>query len=498
MSVRYHRWCGQPVRADRLRYAVLPWGNMPTEIDGCTYLTCAEVAEACGVSRQTIWRWRRDGVIPQGFRRRGRSVLFSSAEVELARSAAAEGGQVSRGACSEVYLDNAASTRPSPPVREAVIRAMTDAFGNPSSPHTSGLRARRHLAEARESIADLVGGDADNVLFTSGGTEANNLVLMACLHGGINRLVISAVEHPSILDTAEYLAAQRIEVHVLPVSREGVIDPEVLDTIDIDPSTLVSIQWANSETGVVQDVEQIGCRVKSRGGWFHSDAVQVAGKSQMELSESSLDAITITSHKLHGPQGVGALISRPDFPISPLIRGGGQERGRRAGTENYPGIVGFGVAAAQRLGTIRPFVRRCRSMRDYIESELRRIIPGAEINGSPSRRVCNIGNVMIPGIDGQALVAQLDAAGVRMSQVSACSNMRPEPSRVLRAMGRSEEEAYGSLRFSVSEDTSFEGCRRAVELLVEIAGQLLGGDVYVSVAESRARVGMTSVPLEVA
>jgi cysteine desulfurase len=455
---------------------------MPTELDGCTYLTCAEVAEACGVSRQTIWRWRQAGVIPQGELRRGRAVLFSETEVEFVRAVAAGDFPAAQSASEAIYLDNAASARPTAAVRDAVLRAMQDDFGNPSSPHSSGLTARRSLAEAREAVAALVGADPEGVVFTSGGTEANNLALHGCVAKGFRRIVISAVEHPSVTESAEAASRSGVEVVVLPVDRSGVVNRDALAAIAVDGSTLVSIQWANSETGVIQPIAELSEMVKSRGGVVHCDAVQAAGKITVDFVTLPIDALTITSHKLHGPQGVGALVLKPSFPRQPLFWGGSQESGRRGGTENYPGIVGFGVAASQRMATMRGFVRRTRAMRDFIESELLRRVPVARINGGGTR-VCNITNLSIPGVDGQALVALLDARGIRLSQVSACSNMRPEPSRVLRSMDLSEDDAYSSFRVSVSEDTAFEQCRRAVEEIVAVVANL-GGSVTSEVDSS--------------
>ena len=465
----------QPVCVDMLRNHLLRWPSMPTRIDGLIYLSCAEVAETCGVSRQTIWRWRQAGLIPRGELRRGCAVLFSETEVEFVRAVAAGDFPAAQSASQVIYLDNAASARPTAAVREAVVRAMQEDFGNPSSPHSSGLRARRSLAEAREAVAALVGADPEGVVFTSGGTEANNLALHGCVANGFGRIVISAVEHPSVAERAEAASRTGVEVLVLPVDRSGVVDRDALAAIDVDGGTLVSIQWANSETGVIQPIAELAEKVKGRGGVFHCDAVQAAGKFSVDFAALPVDAITITSHKLHGPQGAGALVVKPSFPRQPLLWGGSQESGSRGGTENYPGIVGFGVAASQRIATMRGFVRRTRAMRDFIESEVLRRVPTAHVNGGGTR-VCNITNLSIPGVDGQALVALLDSRGIRLSQVSACSNMRPEPSRVLRSMGLSEDDSYSSFRISVSEDTAFEQCRRAVEEMISVVAKL-GGSV---------------------
>ena len=445
---------------------------MPSQIDGSIFYTCTDVAQACAVSRQTIWRWRQDGLIPSGRTNRTRSVVFTESEMNYIRAHATQ-PDASRDAKSRtIYLDNAASTRPLDIVRDAVMRAMDVDFGNPSSAHGTGRRARQIVEDARDQVASLAGADRSHVHFTSGGTEANNWILQGAVRSGIRRIITTAVEHSSILGVAEALRSQGVEVVILPVDNQGRIAVETLDRHEIDTATLVSIQWANNETGVMQPVLEAAALVKARGGRTHSDAAQAIGKMAIDFASSPLDAVTFTAHKIHGPQGIGAAITKPTLAPGPILFGGSQEHGRRVGTENYPGIAGFGVAAEHRHATLRTFIRQTRALRDMFEARLRESIANVQFNGGLSDRVCTTGNVLIHGIDGQALVAQLDAKNVRISQSSACTNMRPEPSYVLRAMGLNEEQAYASIRYAVSEDTSFEACERAAGLIIESAIRL--------------------------
>lgn len=399
-------------------------------------------------------------------------MVFSATELEYIRAHARqlEGPRVA--SPSEVYLDNAASTRPLQIVRDAVVRAMEIDFGNPSSAHGAGRRARQALEDARDQVAALVGADRSHVVFTSGGTEANNLMLRNASASGIKRVITSAVEHSSILGIVESLPSQGIEVVILPVDSNGRICIADLENSTIDPRTLVSLQWANNETGVLQSVLEVAEIVAQRGGHFHTDASQAVGKFPLDFAGSAIEALTMTAHKVHGPQGVGALVVKRAALPNPLMLGGSQERGQRVGTENFPGIVGFGVAAEHRLATLRTFIRQTRSLRDIFESSLRDSLRDVRFNGALESRVCTTGSVTIPNVDGQALIAQLDARGIRVSQSSACTNMRPEPSYVLRAMGMTEDEAYSTIRYAMSEDSTFESCSRAAACIAEVAARL--------------------------
>jgi cysteine desulfurase len=445
---------------------------MPIDLDGATCYSCSEVAAACGVSRQTIWRWRTEGAIPPGRVMRGRRVVFTANEFDVIRDYASRTEATQPAIGNLIYLDNAASTRPLEIVRQAVTRAMASDFGNPSSAHRSGRNARQALETAREAVAVLVGAEAEHVHFTSGGTEANNWLIRGAVEAGVRHIISTPIEHSSVLGALSWAESQGVRVSYLPIGHEGRANTSDLTHFEINDQTLVSIQWANNETGILNPVTDLARETKRRGGWFHSDAAQAVGKLPIDFTASSLDAITFTAHKIHGPQGVGATVLRHGLRLAPILRGGSQERGLRVGTENYPGIVGFGVAAEHRAAMWRGFAKRTRALRDLLEQTLIAELEGARTNGSVER-VCTTSNVLIPGLDGQAFVAQLDARGIQISQSSACTNMRPESSYVLRAMGLSEEQAYSSFRFAVSEDTTFEACTRAAREMIEVA-HLLG------------------------
>ncbi len=348
----------------------------------------------------------------------------------------------------EVYLDNNATTPPLPEIRAAVLNAL-GAFGNPSSSHTAGERARGQLREARSSLAALLGCDPASIVFTSGATEANNTVLRS-FSGPGRRIVSTVVEHSSVLAALERRAGEGTEVVLLPVGRSGLVDPDDLRRAIARETSLATVQWVNSETGVVQPVQEIGRLCAEAGVPFHTDAAQAVGKLPVSLRNLPVDYASIAGHKFHAPVGVGALYVRAGAPLQGLLDGGDQESGLRAGTENIPGIAGMGCAARLRAASLQETITRLGDLRDLLESQIMDRCGGVTVNGDTRTRVCNTTNLLFDGVDGEALVARLDQRGVRCSQSSACTNQRPEPSHVLRAMGLSEEEAYGSVRFSLS------------------------------------------------
>lgn len=366
---------------------------------------------------------------------------------------------------TEVYLDNNATSPPLPEVVEATAAAMRDGTGNPSSPHRAGRRAGTQLAAARESMATLLGTEPGSVVFTSGGTESNNMVLRSAFlqSGGRARLVTLPVEHHSVLTTCEHLARAGAEVVIVPVDSGGLIVLEELRRELRRGATVVSIQYVNNETGVVQPVGEIGALCREFGVPFHSDAAQAVGKLRFAVEDIEVDYLTVTAHKFHGPQGVGALYVREPRKLKPLLGGGDQENGLRPGTQNLPGIVGMGCAAKMRSGRLDSVLDHMQRLRDSFEEAVLRAVPDCSVNGKRGRRVCNTSNLRFRGIDGQALVAQLDQRGVCCSQSSACTSMRPEPSHVLTAMGLTEEEAYESVRFSTSELNSLEEVELAAD-----------------------------------
>ena len=374
----------------------------------------------------------------------------------------------------EIYLDNNATTEPLPEVREAMLEVLGAGFGNPSSTHSAGDRTRVDLLQAREVLAELIGSDSSQLFFTSSGTESNNTVFASVLRRGKNtsRLVTTHVEHSSILKMCEHLNTHGVQVVYLPVDRAGhlaIADIEAAVTRDTD---LASVQWVNNETGVIQPVELIGRICHDRGVLFHTDAAQAVGKLDIDVEALPIDFLSLTAHKFHGPQGIGALYARDRQWLHPMFYGGPQEDGLRPGTENVPGIVGMGKAAALRREQFAQIQEKLGELRDRFETLVLGMMPKTEVNGDRDNRVCNTTNLLFRDVDGQALVAQLDQVGIRCSQSSACTNQRPEPSYVLQAMGLTEAEAYASVRFSVSEQNTFEEVEYAARKIAGICEKL--------------------------
>lgn len=375
----------------------------------------------------------------------------------------------------EIYLDNNATTQCRDEVVRAIRRCLARGAQNPSSAHSSGLRARESLEYSRQQVANLLGCSAEHVLFTSGATEANNQALLSVGRRsrapGIRTVVTTTIEHSSILETCEYLERNGTRVVRVGVDDQGRV--RMRDLIDVVPSAdLVSVQWANNETGVIQPVAEIATFCARHNVPFHSDGAQAIGKIPLALDATDLPLVSITSHKIHGPPGIGALYVRNRSLIRPHQWGGTQEQGLRPGTENLLGIVGFGEACELRNRTMASVSYNMSQLRDELEAGVLAEIPEASVNGSGAQRICNTTNIRFDGLDGQAMVAQLDAQGLRCSQTSACTNQRPEPSHVLRAMGLTEEEAWSSIRFSVSEFTKQSEVVAAVEIIKDVVSRL--------------------------
>ena len=374
----------------------------------------------------------------------------------------------------EVYLDNNATTEPLPEVREAVAQVLSSGPLNPSSVHSQGDRARRFLKTARAQVADLVRSDAANVVFTSGATESNHLVLVNLLTGGFQgfRFVTTATEHSSIREAVRSLEQAGVNVTLLPVGADGRVDALAVGEA-IDPGrTLVSVHWANNETGVLQPLEDIAEVCRERGAVLHSDAVQAVGKIDVDLRRVPVDLLSLSGHKLHGPLGVGAIVARDPSRLRTVLPGGGQEAGVRPGTENLPAIVGFGTACALRQERWLDVALHTLALRDGFEARLSEAGVIEDVAGADVPRLPNTSNVRFTRVDGEALLLRLDQAGVCCSQGSACTNRKPEPSYVLRAMGRSEEEAFRCLRFSFSEFNTEEEVQVAIDELVRLHAQL--------------------------
>ncbi|MGO9864837.1 MAG: cysteine desulfurase family protein [Terriglobales bacterium] len=379
-----------------------------------------------------------------------------------------------------VYLDNNATTPVLPEVLEAMRPYFGERFGNASSIHNHGQQTRAAVERARESVASLLGCRASEVVFTSGGTEGDNLAIFGVTHPG-DHVITSTVEHHAVLNACKHLAdhckTTGCEVTYVPVDRRGLIDPADVQRA-IRPNTkLISIMLANNETGVVQPVSEIGKIAAEADIYFHTDAVQAAGKIPLDVAEIGCDLLTISGHKIHGPQGVGALYVRRGTSLEPMLYGGSHERSRRAGTENVPGIVGLGKAAELAVADIkRGDVTKMAAARDRLERELLAIegtgLNGAGSTGEPAPRLPNTTNIYFDAIEGEALVIALDLKGLAVSTGAACSSGTIEPSHVLLAMGLSPERAKSSIRFSLGQQNTVEDVEFAVGLVSETVARL--------------------------
>ncbi len=374
----------------------------------------------------------------------------------------------------EIYFDNNATTKPLPKVREEVLKVIGDEFGNPSSAHSTGKRARQNIAHARHELAELIGSDTSKITFTGSGTESNNMAFYSCTRERTNgcEILTTTVEHSSIHKMCNFLKLHDVSIKKLEVNAKGLIDTEELKNAINDNTSLVSVQWVNNETGVIQPIEEVGKICKEMEVPLHTDAAQAVGKLEMNIEELPIDFFSLTGHKFHSPQGIGAIYSRDKYLLAPILFGGFQEEGFRPGTENVPGIVGMGKAAEIRRKDLAELIAKMKDLRDRFEAMVLDFVPGTTVNGDVNNRVCNTTNILFGGIDGRKLVKELDQKGLRCSQSSACTNFEVAPSYVLCAMGLTEEEAYSSIRFSFSVENTNEEIDTAVEIIRELSDQL--------------------------
>ncbi|MBE3576373.1 MAG: cysteine desulfurase [Limnochordales bacterium] len=391
-----------------------------------------------------------------------------------------------------IYLDNSATTRPDPTVIEAVRRALEVEYGNPSSVHRLGTAARRLLDESRRAVAELLGVAPEEIIFTSGATEANNLAIFGLARQwrshrppkdlGRPHAITTAVEHPSVLEPFRRLQEEGWEVTFLPVNRHGQLDPEHLSDALRPETVFISTMWVNNETGVIMPLSAIYERLNrwqerfGRRPLWHVDAVQAVGKLPTRPRDLGIDLLSLSGHKMHGPKGVGALYVRRGVQLSPMLLGGGQEGGVRSGTENIPGIAGLGAAcqlAARRLAG-DPEGLHLRKLRDTLWRLIEERIPGVIRHGptAPDMSAPHILNVSFPGTKGEVLVRYLSERGVFVATGSACHSRRPEPSHVLTAMGLSLDEVGSSIRFSLSWENAEEEIVQAAAILKEVVAEI--------------------------
>ncbi len=374
------------------------------------------------------------------------------------------------------YLDNNATTACDPAVVAAMLPFFTEQFGNPSSMHQFGSSVAGAMARARSEVQQLLGAAHDSeIVFTSCATESNNTAILSALkvQGGRREIITSAVEHPAVLSLCKHLAEQEGYVlHILPVDGKGRLNLEHYQSLLSDNTALVSIMWANNETGTLFPVLEMAAMAHGVGALFHTDAVQAAGKAPIDLKNSAIDMLSLSGHKLHAPKGVGALYLRRGMRFRPLLRGGHQERGRRAGTENVAGIVGLGEAARLAREHMGEESTRVKALRDRLEAGVLAAVPYAFVTGDVDKRLPNTANIAFEYIEGEAILLLLNEAGIAASSGSACTSGSLEPSHVMRAMGIPYTAAHGTIRFSLSRYTTAAEVEHVIETLPGIVARL--------------------------
>ncbi|MBP7528277.1 MAG: cysteine desulfurase NifS [Syntrophorhabdaceae bacterium] len=374
----------------------------------------------------------------------------------------------------EVYLDNNATTMVAGEVLDEMLPYFHDFYGNPSSMHSFGGQVARKLTEARQRVAALLGADPEEIIFTSCGTESDNTAITSALanNPAKNHIITSRVEHPAVKVLCEHLAQKGYRVTMLPVNAEGLLDMDEYEASLTPDTAVVSIMWANNETGVIFPVEEAAHLARERGIPFHTDAVQAVGKIPITMKSNSIDMLSLSGHKLHAPKGIGVLYVRKGTRFSPFLIGGHQEKGRRGGTENVPSIIALGKACELAGGNMEKENTHVRSLRDRLEAELLRAIPQSKVNGTIEKRLPNTTNISFEFIEGESILLLMDQYGICASSGSACTSGSLQPSHVLRAMGVPYTMAHGSIRFSLSVYNTAEDIDLVIRELPPIIAKL--------------------------
>ena len=374
-----------------------------------------------------------------------------------------------------IYLDNAATTKTAPEVVQAMLPYFTEFYGNPSSVYDFAGKSKEAVTTAREQIAEVIGAKKEEIYFTAGGSEADNWALKAAFEyfkGKGNHIITTKIEHHAILHTCQYLEKRGARITYLDVDENGVVKLDELEKAITPETILISVMFANNEIGTIQPIREIGLIAREHGILFHTDAVQAFGQVPINVDEMNIDMLSSSGHKINGPKGIGFLYIRKGVKIRSFVHGGAQERKRRAGTENVPGIVGYGAAAARALKTMKERTAGEIELRDYMIERIRKEIPFVKLNGDPVKRLPNNVNVSFRFIEGESLLLMLDSFGICASSGSACTSGSLDPSHVLLAIGLPHEIAHGSLRLTLSEETTKEEIDFTVDKLRDIVQNL--------------------------
>jgi len=374
-----------------------------------------------------------------------------------------------------IYLDSNATTPVRPEVVAAMLPVYTEDYGNPSSIHWFGQHAKALMDDARAQVARLINAETSEIVFVSGGTEADNLAIRGIAESQKSKgrhIITSSIEHHAVLHTCRDLEKQGYEITWLGVSADGLVDPEDVRRAIRPDTILISIMHANNEIGTIQPIEEIGKIAEAADVYFHSDGVQSTGKIPVDVKKLKVDLYSVSAHKIHGPKGVGALFVKKGSVLKPQLTGGGHERNRRSGTENVAGIVGFGVAAKLAREGLGSDMTRVKELRERLESGLKKNIDLIRINAENAPRLPNTSNIMVDYAEGEGLVISLDLKGIAVSTGSACSSGSLEPSHVLTAIGKTPDEAHGSLRFSLNSMNTVQDVDYVVEVLPRIVDRL--------------------------
>jgi cysteine desulfurase len=375
-----------------------------------------------------------------------------------------------------IYLDHNATTPVDPAAADAMMRALQDLFGNASSVHYYGQQAKAAIDVARSAVSTLIGAEPSEIIFTSGGTEADNFAIRGAAEAvevtGRKHLVTSGIEHEAVINTFKALARRGWKTTVLPLDPTGIVSPDRLREVVTGDTALVSVMHANNEIGTIQPIAELADIAHAHGALFHTDAVQSAGKIPIHVRTLGVDLLSLSAHKFYGPKGAGALWAKRGVRLSPFLSGGKQERNRRAGTENVPGLIGMGAAATLALQKLPSEAARLASLRDRLEQGILSSVPHTEVNGARDRRVPNTTNISFDRIEAESLLIALDLEGVAVSTGSACSSGTLEPSHVLKAMGLSSHRAQNSIRFSLGAGNTDQQIDRVIEILPRIVAKL--------------------------